>query len=294
MTTPEQAPGFPEVVRVVAPNPGPMTLAGTNTYIVGRDPAYVIDPGPQDARHIDAIRAAADDRGGIAGVLLTHSHFDHSAGVAALGAPLLWGRVDQGDEGDALAAAAAALARGEVGAAETSAEEPAFEVGPFTATPTPGHATDHVAFAITNPLLPGIVTAKGGFAPAGGGVVFCGDLILGKGSSIVPPAAGGGSLPDYLRSLERLAALDASLLAPGHGPWITDPAAKIAEYTAHRLDRERKLLEALEGGERSREALLDAAWSDVPPHLRIAAALAMQAQIEKLTAEGRMPPESLR
>ena len=88
-------------------------------------------------------------------------------------------------------------------------------------------------------------------------VCFCGDLILGKGSTIVPPAAGGGSLADYMRSLDAVAALDVELLAPGHGPWITDPAAKIAEYLEHRLERERRLIEALERGERSRAALLD-------------------------------------
>jgi glyoxylase-like metal-dependent hydrolase (beta-lactamase superfamily II) len=162
----------------------------------------------------------------------------------------------------------------EVGA--DSAPEPTLDtqIGPFTVIATPGHAADHVAFVR-------------------GDVCFCGDLILGAGSSIVPPAAGGGSLAAYMSSLDALDALDLELLAPGHGPWITDPAAKIAEYRDHRLDRERRLLAALETGERSRAALLARVWDDVPEQLRPAAAIAMQAHVEKLAAEGRLDPTEL-
>ena len=241
-----------------------MTLAGTNTYVVGSDPAYVVDPGPADLGHIGAVRAAAQERGGIAGVLLTHSHADHSAGVEGLGAPLLWGAVSGVDETSA--------ADGEAWAGAASAGPAVSDVGPFSVIPTPGHAADHVVFAL-------------------GEVVFCGDLVLGEGSTIVPPRAHGGSLADYLRSLERLGELDARLLCPGHGPWITDPGAKVAEYVAHRRNREAKLLAALEDGERSRARLLDAAWDDVPAPLRPAAAVAMEAHIEKLAAEGRLPGE---
>ena len=140
--------------------------------------------------------------------------------------------------------------------------------------PTPGHAADHVALVRDD-------------------VCFCGDLVLGEGSSIVPPAALGGSLVDYLRSLESLAELELDLLCPGHGPWIDDPAAKLAEYLAHRREREAKLLAALERGQRSRERLLDAAWDDVPAALRPAAALVLQAHVEKLAAEGRLDEAEL-
>lgn len=259
----EQAPGHPEVVRVVAPNPGPMTLEGTNTYIVGAaEGAYVIDPGPNDAKHLERVRDAA---GELAGVLLTHSHSDHSAGVAALGAPLLWGQVSAGEEAAAMAAAAA----GQVPDLSAPAAEPPSRIGPFSVIPTPGHAADHVCFAW-------------------GRVCFCGDLVLGHGSTIVPPAAGGGSLAAYMDSLARLAELGAELLAPGHGPWITDPAAKIHEYAEHRRTRERHLVAALEAGERSRAALLARVWEDVPEVLRPAAAIAMQAHLEKLEAEGAL------
>jgi glyoxylase-like metal-dependent hydrolase (beta-lactamase superfamily II) len=232
----DHAPGHPEIERIVAPNPGPMTLEGTNTFVVERGGrAFVIDPGPADDGHLARVREAGEALGGIAGVLLTHSHGDHADGAAPLGERILW---------------------------------PGGDPAPFEAVATPGHSDDHVVFAF-------------------GDVVFCGDLVLGEGSTFVPPD--GGSLIAYLDSLERLRGLDAALLCPGHGPWITDPAAKVDEYVEHKLDRERRLLAALETGERSRARLLDAAWDDVPAELRAAAAIVMQAHLEKLDAEGRLP-----
>jgi glyoxylase-like metal-dependent hydrolase (beta-lactamase superfamily II) len=216
-----------------------MTLDGTNTYVVGRDPAHVVDPGPADAGHIARVRAEGERRGGIAGVVLTHSHGDHAAGVEPLGAPLL--RADDGES-----------------------------VAGMTVIATPGHAPDHVCLVL-------------------GRACFTGDLILGAGSSFVPPD--GGSLAAYLESLRRIGSLDLDVLLPGHGPQITDPAAKIAEYVEHRLDRERKLVAALERGERSRAGLLEAAWDDVPAEMRGAAAVVMQAHLDKLAAEGRLPAD---
>jgi glyoxylase-like metal-dependent hydrolase (beta-lactamase superfamily II) len=238
-----------------------MTLEGTNSYLVGSHPAYVIDPGPADQRHLQAVRAAAEDRGGIAGVLLTHSHADHSAAVPMLGAPLLFGDVGAGDETSGQPGAA----RGPAGFA-VAVEHP--RVGPFEALPTPGHAVDHFCFVL-------------------GEVGFCGDLVLGHGSSFVPPD--GGSLAAYLDSLERLRAADLELLCPGHGPYIEDPPSKIDEYLEHRLMRERRLTAALQRGERSRARLLDVVWDDVPEPLRPAAAVVMEAHLEKLEAEGRLP-----
>jgi glyoxylase-like metal-dependent hydrolase (beta-lactamase superfamily II) len=251
-----EAPGHPAVVRVRASNPGPMTLTGTNTYVVGAAPAWVIDPGPADPGHIELVREVGETRGGVAGVLLTHSHSDHNAGCELLAAKVLVGSAEPVEE------LAEVEGRGfEVGAAE---------VGPFRVLATPGHAPDHVAFVY-------------------GEVCFCGDLILGEGSSIVPPRAAGGSLADYMRSLDAVAGLDAGLLCPGHGGWIADPAAKVAEYAAHRRERERMLVEALEAGRRGEDELLDAAWSDVSATMRPAAALALRAHLEKLADEGRLP-----
>jgi len=249
----EPAPAGGDFTRIRADNPGPMTLTGTNTYVVGRDPAWVIDPGPDDAGHIEAVRAEGESRGGIAGVLLTHSHADHSAGVESLGAPLVWGAVSDSDE---------------TNWQPDPDRRPANEAPPeFEVIPTPGHAADHAAFVWRD-------------------ACFCGDIILGEGSTIVPPEAFGGSLVDYLASLKRLRELDVALFAPGHGEWITEPRAKIEEYVAHRADREQKLLVAINSGERSRQALLDDAWADVPKVLRGAAAMAMQAHLEKLEADG--------
>jgi glyoxylase-like metal-dependent hydrolase (beta-lactamase superfamily II) len=232
-----QAPGHAEILRVVAPNPGPMTLAGTNTYLYGSDPCTVIDPGPDDAGHLDAVRAAAEQRGGIGLVLLTHSHGDHAAGAE---------RFDD----------AVLPSGGEV-------------YGDLCALATPGHAADHVCF----------LTADG--------VCFSGDLVLGEGSTFVPPD--GGSLAAYMDSLRLLQAEPIELICPGHGPWVTDPAAKLAEYVEHREMRERRLLAALDRGERSKGALLAEAWSDVPTELRPAAALVMEAHLQKLEAEGQLP-----
>jgi glyoxylase-like metal-dependent hydrolase (beta-lactamase superfamily II) len=235
---PEPAPGHPEVLRIVAPNPGPMTLEGTNTYVYGADPCFVIDPGPADVGHVEALLAAGEERGGIGAFLATHSHDDHIDAAAVLDAEVL-------------------------------VPEGGATFGGLRALATPGHAADHVAFVSLD------------------GVAFCGDLVLGLGSTIVPP--GGNSLAAFLDSLALLAAEDVSLMAPGHGPWITDPAAKLAEYVEHRLMRERRLLAALEAGERSRAALLATAWDDVPPEILPMAAMAMEAHLEKLESERRLP-----
>jgi glyoxylase-like metal-dependent hydrolase (beta-lactamase superfamily II) len=228
------------VLRLTAPNPGPMTLAGTNTYLYGEGPCVVIDPGPASEEHIGAVRAAAAERGGIGEVLLTHSHGDHSEGAPLLDAPVL------------------APADGETH-------------GGLRAVATPGHAPDHVC------LL------------AAGGVCFSGDLVLGEGSTFVPPD--GGSLAAYMASLERLRSEPLRLICPGHGPWVTEPEARLAEYVEHRTMRERRLLAALERGERDRGALLAEVWDDVPAELRPAAAVVMEAHLQKLEAEGRLPPD---
>jgi glyoxylase-like metal-dependent hydrolase (beta-lactamase superfamily II) len=124
-----------------------------------------------------------------------------------------------------------------------------------------------------------------------GSICFSGDLILGEGSTIVPAAAQDGSLAAYMESLRKLSTLDLELIYPGHGPVVRDPAAKIAEYIAHRMEREAKLVEALDAGERSRLALLDAAWDDVSAELRPMAAFAMEAHLEKLAGEGKLPDD---
>jgi glyoxylase-like metal-dependent hydrolase (beta-lactamase superfamily II) len=146
------------------------------------------------------------------------------------------------------------------------------EVGPLVAIATPGHAPDHMAFLY-------------------GRVCFTGDAVAGIGSSFIAP--GGGGLGPYLAGLRRLRELELETLCPGHGPFVNDPRAKLDEYIEHRLERERKLVAALDDGLRDRDDLLDAAWDDVPfaehPELRRAAGVTLDAHLAKLREEGRLP-----
>lgn len=245
------APGHPGIWRVVADNPGPMTLTGTNTYLVGSDPCWVIDPGPDDASHVAAVEAAIAERGGAAGALVSHSHADHTGAVPAV---------------EALGIEAIEPVDGE-------------RYGPLEAVATPGHAIDHFCFFAALPSEGGTVET----------VCFTGDLILGWGSTYVPPD--GGSLASYLDSLRLVKTRRPDLLCPGHGPWITDAAGKITEYIDHRQSREDALVEALGAGIRSRMKLLDTVWADVPPVLRPAAAVVLEAHLQKLEAEGRLPDD---
>lgn len=220
------------IVRVRAGNPSPLTLDGTNSYVVD---GWVVDPGPDDDRHLEAVRLAAED--GIEGVVLTHGHADHAEGAARLGAP-----VTRPEDGQV--------------------------VGPFRTLATPGHSPDSVSLVV-------------------GRACFTGDTVLGSGSVFIAP--GEGSLSAYLESLRRLRELDLDVLCPGHGPYVWEPEAKLEEYISHRLERERRLVEALDGGLRTRDELLDAAWSDAPIALRDFAALSLASHLEKLAEEGRLP-----
>ncbi len=239
-----------DIAQITADNPGPFTLRGTNTWLVGRDPCWVVDPGPALDAHLARILSDARDRGGIGGIAITHDHADHVDGVAALrdaaGGP-------------------------PVGAARFPADRRLRDgdrFGPLEAIATPGHAPDHLAYVA-------------------GGACFTGDAVLGEGSVFVAP--GPGALRGYLAALERLRALDLEVLCPGHGPLVLDPAAKLGEYVAHRLDRERRLEAALADGLRGVEELLDRVWSDAPASLRGAATVTLAAHLDKLDEEGRLP-----
>jgi glyoxylase-like metal-dependent hydrolase (beta-lactamase superfamily II) len=256
----EQLPDGVTLVR--ASNAGPMTLSGTNTWVIG-SPAWVIDPGPAEPAHVERVWQAAQERGGIAGIVLTHNHLDHSQAVPELR-----------DRSGAPVAARIAAAQG--GFEEPSLPgleldvvlEDGDALGPFQVIATPGHSADHVSLLA-------------------GGVVFCGDTVLGEGSVYIPP--GGGSLAAYLDSLRRLQMLELDALCPGHGPVVWDPQAKLREYLEHRLERERRLVDALDSGLRSTAELLDEVWDDAPAQLRPAAALTLESHLDKLAAEGRLP-----
>jgi glyoxylase-like metal-dependent hydrolase (beta-lactamase superfamily II) len=239
-----------DIVGIRASNPGPFTLTGTNSWVVGRDPAWLVDPGPALEDHIAALSSELERRRGLGGIALTHDHIDHAEAVPAIrelfpGAPL-------------------AAARGEIDV--RLAEGTAF--GPLVAVRTPGHAPDHVAFVTGN-------------------VALTGDAVLGRGSVFISPDP--GALAGYLDGLARLRRHELELLCPGHGPVVDDPAAKLDEYIAHRLDRERRLLAALGAGKRSVQELLDDVWDDAPAPLRPPAAVTLAAHLDKLADEGRLP-----
>jgi glyoxylase-like metal-dependent hydrolase (beta-lactamase superfamily II) len=239
-----------DVVGVRAGNPGPFTHSGTNSWLVGRDPAWLIDPGPALAAHMEAVGEEITRRGGLGGIALTHDHPDHAEALPALkrrfpGVP-------------------AAGARGNVDVRLRGGES----FGPLEAVATPGHAPDHLSFLWFT-------------------VVFTGDAVLGEGSVFIYPDP--GALASYLDALSRLRERELTVLAPGHGPPVYAPAQKLEEYILHRRERERRLLEALDAGARSTEELLDRVWDEIPVALRPAATVTLAAHLDKLADEGRLP-----
>jgi glyoxylase-like metal-dependent hydrolase (beta-lactamase superfamily II) len=173
---------------------------------------------------------------------------------------------DHPDHVEGLAGLRARLGDPPVGRMPPLADGDAF--GPFTAFHVPGHAADHLVFVA-------------------GGLAFTGDAVLGAGSVFIAP--GGGGLGPYLDGLRRLRALGLERILPGHGPEVTDPDAKLDAYLAHRLERERRIVAALDAGLRDEDDIVAAAWDHVPEGLRLPARWTLQAHLEKLRAEGRLP-----
>ena len=244
-----ELPGYP-LVGIRAANPSPFSLSGTNTWIIGRDPAWVVDPGPLLDDHVEAVVAEIELRSGLGGIALTHDHVDHSEAVPAIRARF--------------PAARFGGARGEVDVRLSDGS--AF--GPLEAVATPGHAPDHLAYVTSD-------------------VAMTGDAVLGEGSVFVAPDP--GALAGYLDALSRLRERALSLICPGHGPPVHDPDAKLDQYISHRLERERRLVVALADGKRTVDELLDDVWEDAPAMLRPAAAVTLAAHLDKLDDEGRLP-----
>jgi len=176
---------------------------------------------------------------------------------------------DHADHTEAVAALRERGGRPPVGAARYAAADVRLgdgdTFGPLAVVATPGHAPDHLAFVA-------------------GRACFTGDAVLGEGSVFVAEDLG-----EYLEALQRLRQLPLRVICPGHGPPVWHPLDKLDEYVAHRRERERKLLDALEDGLREEDELLDAVWADAPPALRPAAAVTLGAHRAKLESEGRWP-----
>jgi glyoxylase-like metal-dependent hydrolase (beta-lactamase superfamily II) len=250
------------VWRIVAPNPGPLTGPGTNTYVLGRDRPIVIDPGSQDPAHLDRIldvAGASIDR-----IVCTHSHPDHSPGAAELrartGARVLGLPPPQDPYQDPSYAPDAGLADGEhIDSAEIR----------LRVVLTPGHVSNHACLLLEDE-----------------GMLFTGDhLMQGTTVVIIPPE---GSMRDYLASLRRLQEMPVTTLAPGHGSVIADAQAEIARVIAHRLGRESKLVAALSArGSATLDELLPEVYADVPASLHDWARHSLSAHAIKLVEDGR-------
>jgi glyoxylase-like metal-dependent hydrolase (beta-lactamase superfamily II) len=240
-----------DILRLRAPNPGPYTLSGTNTWVVGRRPAWVVDPGPLIESHLERVCAAIEGRGGLGGVALTHDHEDHAESVrevlARFPAPLGAGR----------------------GAVDVKLEE-GVRFGPFYPVATSGHSVDH-------------------FALIADGACFTGDAVLGEGSVFIAPHR--ASMSNYMLALTRLRMReDFNVICPGHGPVVWEAHAKLEEYVNHRLDREHALMYALGKGLRTEGELLDAVWPDVSESMRPLASVTLAAHLNKLDDEQVLPP----
>jgi glyoxylase-like metal-dependent hydrolase (beta-lactamase superfamily II) len=240
-----------DIGLVTADNPGPFTLRGTNTWLVGRNPCFVVDPGPLAEAHLQRILSDAHGRGGIGGIALTHDHLDHAEAVAEL----------------RRRAGGVAVAAARYEGADVRLED-GQKFGPLRAIATPGHAADHLAYIA-------------------GGACFSGDAVLGEGSVFVYPDP--GALRGYLSALRRLRVMGLRVICPGHGPVVLDARAKLDEYLAHRMDREQRLVAALDAGLRTADDLLDRVWSDANSALLAAATVTLAAHLDKLDEEGRLP-----
>jgi glyoxylase-like metal-dependent hydrolase (beta-lactamase superfamily II) len=251
---------------VLAPNPSPMTLDGTNTWLVaapGSPSVIVVDPGPADHGHLRRVSALATRDGRrVEQILLTHGHADHSAGARQL-AELTSAPVRAADP-------AHRLGDGGLGPGDVLTQA-GCEI---QVVATPGHSADSVCF-----LLPA------------DDVLLTGDTVLGRGTTVI---AGDGNLGDYLGSLDRLRALADSAglaaLLPGHGPVLPDPAGTLDYYIGHRRDRLSEVTEALAAGDRTPAEIVARVYRDVDRSLWAFAEWSVRAQLDYLDERGQLPP----
>lgn len=224
-----------EPLRILAPNPSPLTGPGTNSFLLGHKHVAVIDPGPDNPDHLDKIVSAAP--GNITHIFVTHAHRDHSAGARRLadmtGAPVLaFGGAQAGRSPVMQRLAASGLVGGGEGLDAEFQPDILLSDKQIITTPewsiralhTPGHSGSHMCFQLGN-------------------VLFCGDIILGWSSTLISPP--DGDLAEFFRSMEIISAVNAARLFPAHGDPVDAPATRIAELTRHRRQRSAEIMAAL-------------------------------------------------
>ncbi len=264
----------PLVRRITVNNPGPFTFHGTNTYIVGNRDVAVIDPGPIDAAHLDAMLYAIGSAK-VAAIIVTHTHADHSPAARRLalktGAPVY---------GEGPHRASRPLELGEINPFDGSSDhtfvpDRALADGSqvsgdgwtLTAMTTPGHTANHIALALQEESM-----------------LFSGDHVMGWSTSIVAPP--DGSMADYMASLDRLLQRQEDIYLPGHGAPIANARQFAADLKAHRLGREAGILGGLGQGDRTIASLVDALYHGLDPRLKGAAGLSVLAHLEDLAERG--------
>ncbi|UWM76361.1 MBL fold metallo-hydrolase [Rhizobium sp. WSM4643] len=262
------------VERITAENPGPFTFFGTNSYIVGSSSVAVIDPGPEDEAHFQALMAALAGRA-VTHIVVSHTHRDHSPLSSRLQAATGAMTVGQGPHRPARP-----LRDGEINPFSESSDlsfVPDIAIGDgetiagdgwsLSAVLTPGHTANHAAFALE-----------------GRDLLFSGDHVMAWSTSIVAPP--DGSMADYMASLDRLIKREDRLLLPGHGGPVTQPASFLRALKAHRLKREQAVLARIRAGDRGIAEMVKAIYRDTDPKLHGAAALSVLAHIEDLIERG--------
>jgi glyoxylase-like metal-dependent hydrolase (beta-lactamase superfamily II) len=273
----ELAPG---VARVVANNPSPYTFKGTNSYLIGTKSLALVDPGPNDAAHLAALMAATGGRP-ITHIVITHTHADHVAGLAAVLAATGAKTVGFGPYA-VTSKVVTDRPGGEGGHGRQPAFHPDIRLGDgdrldgegwaLEAIHTPGHLPDHLCLAL-----------------AGTGIVFSGDHVMGWNTSVVAPPE--GRMGDYNRSLERLAArADDNLYLPGHGGRVEQPQRVAKAYLLHRRMREQAIHDAIAQGATTIKAVVDRVYAGLDPRLVPAAAMSVLAHVEHLEERGLIRP----
>ncbi|MBV8703532.1 MAG: MBL fold metallo-hydrolase [Acetobacteraceae bacterium] len=262
LTEPEPARGValpvrPGIRRVVAENPGPMTYHGTNTYLIETSAGRVVlDPGPDDSRHVEAVLRAAG--GTVDLILLSHTHHDHLGATAAL--KHATGARTAGYHRPAAAAFVPDIPLDDAG-----------EIAGVTALHTPGHASDHLCFAMRD--------------AEGGAVLFSADHVMSWNSSVVSPP--DGDMGQYFASLRRVLDRADDVFLPGHGPALPDPHRLTRALLFHRMERERAIQAMLAKGPASVAALRERMYGQIDPRLQRAAERSVLAHLLKLEAEGK-------